>query len=102
MIPKENRLTKEEKLLLKGMRAALNIDICGAINCRKGGCELCPMNAIATAHDSFLATLGEIAEEKDEVAEEEAPPRINTAGPGGIGAQMVKAMIAAYEKNMSK
>lgn len=102
MIPKENRLTKEEKLLLKGMRAALNIDICGEINCRKGGCEFCPMHAIAMAHESFLDTLWEIAEEKEEVAEEEAPPPPRVPSHGSIGGQMVRAMIAAYEKNMSK
>ena len=98
MIPKENRLTKEEKLLLKGMRTALNIDICAGIKCREGGCEFCPMHAITEAHDSLLDTLLEIATEK----EEEASPRIDTAGPGSIGGQMVRAMIAAYEKNMNK
>lgn len=59
----KNGLTSEEKAVLVGMGAVMNIDICGYFPCPSEGCEECPLNRLTDLHSEFLEELSKLTDD---------------------------------------
>ena len=53
-------LCKEEKAILAGMMAVLDIDICAYFDCPDEGCEECPLNEVLNKKAEFYKTVNEV------------------------------------------
>lgn len=64
MIEYENghkaKLTEDERHILSGIESVLNYDICAPFGCPRGGCEVCPLNAVVDAHEKFLEQMNKL------------------------------------------
>jgi hypothetical protein len=49
-----NVLEREEKAILLGMQAVLDLDICACFDCPAGGCDDCPLHAVNQAQDELM------------------------------------------------
>ena len=58
----KNKLTSEEKAVLLGMGAVMNVDFCGYFPCPPEGCEMCPLNKLTDLQSEFLGELARLAE----------------------------------------
>lgn len=52
-----NVLEREEKAILLGMQAVLNVDICACFDCPAGGCDDCPLQAVTQAQEEFMRAI---------------------------------------------
>lgn len=52
-----NVLEREEKAILLGMQAVLNLDICACFDCATGGCDKCPLQAVVQAQEEFMSAI---------------------------------------------
>ena len=52
-----NVLEREEKAILLGMQAVLNLDICMCFDCPTGGCNDCPLQAVIQAQDDLMSAI---------------------------------------------
>ena len=53
-------LVKEEKAILLGMQAVLNVDICACFDCPYGGCDDCPLYAVVQAQSELMTTINKV------------------------------------------
>lgn len=58
----KNGFTSEEKAVLVGMGAVMNIDICDYFPCSPEGCEQCPLNRLIDLQSEFLDEIAKLAE----------------------------------------
>ena len=49
-----NALEREEKAILLGIQAVLNLDICMCFDCPAGGCDDCPLQAVVQAQEELM------------------------------------------------
>ena len=55
-------LTSEEKAVLLGMGAVMNVDFCGYFPCPPEGCEECPLNRLTDLHSEFFDELSKLTD----------------------------------------
>ena len=53
----KDKLNQDEKATLLGIQAVLNFDICSCFDCAIGGCDNCPLQAIAQAQEEFMSVI---------------------------------------------
>ena len=58
----KNKLTSEEKAVLLGMGAVMNVDFCGYFPCPPEGCGICPLNKLTDLQSEFLDELARLTE----------------------------------------
>lgn len=58
----KNKLTSEEKAVLVGMGAVMNVDLCSYFPCSPEGCEQCPLNKLTDLQSEFLDEIARLAE----------------------------------------
>lgn len=55
-----NVLEREEKAILLGIQAVLNVDICACFDCPVGGCDDCPLQAITKAQMELMIAINKV------------------------------------------